>query len=527
MENDAERSGSGHLPTGRPKVGKESFVVFLLVKLGRRFIAGNTQVVNDPVHGHIELHPLCVAIMDTPEFQRLRDIRQLGGVSYVYPGGSHSRFEHSLGVCHLAGRLVRALRERQNDLNISDKDVLCVEIAGLCHDMGHGPFSHLYDKDFIPETQRLKGESGKWKHEQASCDMLDHMKEDLKKEFKKCKSGLSVEEDLEFIKGLIMGNKDQPGTKRGKDKSFLYEIVANDRNGVDVDKWDYFLRDCHHVGVRSSFYPDRFIHFARVIDVVEGGKNERQICWRDKEIFNVYEMFHTRYNLHRMVYQHETVKAVELMLVDVLALVDDVIKIPGERKGEPCSISGCRTKMGAYVNLSDGILNVIRLSTDGREDMKKAQKLLDRIDRRDLYPCISQCDPFKMEEEERQIWETRLGELEDKLKKKKIPRDKLVTMGVKKDPVKEVRFYSKESENKVLPKEWSSAVSLVAVPAAFQESLVRVYLTSTDGASFDLVETVFKEWCDEYKLKSKPGKRKRSAERRQDDRPSANQPADQ
>ncbi|XP_065817370.1 deoxynucleoside triphosphate triphosphohydrolase SAMHD1-like [Labrus bergylta] len=95
-----------------------------------------TKVFNDPIHGSIELHPLLIKIIDTPQFQRLRFIKQLGGVYFVYPGASHNRFEHSIGVGYLAGKLAEALRSRRPELNITDRDVLCVQIAGLCHDLG-------------------------------------------------------------------------------------------------------------------------------------------------------------------------------------------------------------------------------------------------------------------------------------------------------------------------------------------------------------------------------------------------------
>jgi hypothetical protein len=112
------------------------------------------KIFNDPIHGHIELDPLCVRIVDTPQFQRLRYIKQLGGVYFVFPGASHNRFEHSLGVCYLAGRLVGTLNKRQPELNITEQDILCVKIAGLCHDLGHGPFSHLFDSLFIPRVRQ-------------------------------------------------------------------------------------------------------------------------------------------------------------------------------------------------------------------------------------------------------------------------------------------------------------------------------------------------------------------------------------
>lgn len=128
------------------------------------------KVFNDPVHGCMRLHPLLVKIIDTPTFQRLRNIKQMGLAYLVYPGASHNRFEHSIGTAHLAGELVRMMKEMQEELNIEDIDILCVEIAGLCHDLGHGPFSHVFDATFLP----MLGNND-WKHEKGSCDMFEYM----------------------------------------------------------------------------------------------------------------------------------------------------------------------------------------------------------------------------------------------------------------------------------------------------------------------------------------------------------------
>ncbi|CAG2234897.1 SAMHD1 [Mytilus edulis] len=143
----------------------------------------NTKIFSDPIHGHIEVHPLCIKIIDTPQFQRLRDLKQIGGCYFVYPGASNNRFEHCIGVCYLAGKLARTLQKRQPELDITNKDILCVEIAGLCHDLGHGPFSHLFDEKFIPAVkQKLQ-----WKHANGSVMMFNFLRtnNDLKKEFQK------------------------------------------------------------------------------------------------------------------------------------------------------------------------------------------------------------------------------------------------------------------------------------------------------------------------------------------------------
>jgi HD superfamily phosphohydrolase len=129
------------------------------------------KVFNDPIHGHIQLSDVDISIIDTPQFQRLRELRQLGVSYLVFPGASHNRFEHSIGVCHLAGRWAKFLQQEQPELRITASDIKCVRIAGLCHDLGHGPFSHLFDNHVMailrPELN--------WTHEQASEEMFDYL----------------------------------------------------------------------------------------------------------------------------------------------------------------------------------------------------------------------------------------------------------------------------------------------------------------------------------------------------------------
>ncbi|KAK3739578.1 hypothetical protein RRG08_006555 [Elysia crispata] len=99
---------------------------------------GSPQLVtiNDCVHGHIQLSRELMRIVDTPQIQRLRDLKQLGLASYVYPGATHTRFAHSIGVCHLAGTFMRQLQKcHEKEKLISDRDIFCVQVAGLCHDL--------------------------------------------------------------------------------------------------------------------------------------------------------------------------------------------------------------------------------------------------------------------------------------------------------------------------------------------------------------------------------------------------------
>lgn len=109
-------------------------------------MSASKKIVLDSVHGTISFENVLFRIVDTEEFQRLRNVRQLETITYLYPSACHSRFEHSIGTCYLAGEFIEHLEKQQPEMMIDRKDVLCVKIAALCHDLGHGPFSHLFEE---------------------------------------------------------------------------------------------------------------------------------------------------------------------------------------------------------------------------------------------------------------------------------------------------------------------------------------------------------------------------------------------
>ncbi|XP_055890971.1 deoxynucleoside triphosphate triphosphohydrolase SAMHD1-like isoform X13 [Biomphalaria glabrata] len=307
------------------------------------------RLFNDPVHGHIELNEACQLIVDTKEFQRLRNIKQLGMVDFVFPGATHTRFEHALGTYHLAGKFLRSLREYHTEVpmkkkktttvaeeddkmeisDISDKDILCVEIAGLCHDLGCGPLSTLFSKRFLVALEKnpaLKDNAKVWL-KNRNVLMFEHMLKMNSLEVKLKKFEIEAH-DIIFIKELIGGYECNGSTAwpykgRNEKNAFLYEIVSNHRNGVDVCKFDYMARDCHNLGIVNNFDAQRYVEFARIIEV----DGEIQICTRNKELGNLYNMFFTRYNLHKFAYQHPVVCGMELMIVDVLEQIIDKFKI--------------------------------------------------------------------------------------------------------------------------------------------------------------------------------------------------------
>ncbi|KAK4752719.1 hypothetical protein SAY87_021517 [Trapa incisa] len=304
--------------------------------------------VHDNVHGNIYLDPLCLKLLDTEQFQR-----QVRVTNLVYPGAVHSRFEHSLGVYWLAGKAVQTLKNCQGgELGIDCFDIQTVKIAGLLHDVGHGPFSHLFEREFLP---RVLSDS-KWSHEEMSVRMVDHIVDE---------HHIEVDPELlKRVKEMIAASTEHSSPKSMKEKLFLYDIVANGRNGIDVDKFDYIVRDCRACGLGYNFQFQRLMETMRVVG--------DEICYRAKDYLNIHKMFATRADLYRTVYTHPKVKAVELMIVDALVKANDRLQI-----------SSYIHDPREYWKLDDTIIKTIETTPD--PVLKESRDLILRIHRRNLY----------------------------------------------------------------------------------------------------------------------------------------------
>ncbi|CAF4519480.1 unnamed protein product [Rotaria socialis] len=460
----------------------------------------DTKIFNDPIHGSIELHWLLVKLIDTPEFQRLRRLRQLGLAYYVYPGACHQRFEHSIGTCYLAGELLTHLCHKQPELNITPKDILCVQMAALCHDLGHGPFSHTFEDVIAILRPELH-----WKHEHASVQMFDHLIERnrLLPFFQQV--GLK-DIDITFVKELIHSEiNGQDNTQvwpyKGRDisKSFLYEIVSNRLTGIDVDKFDYFARDSYYLGTKISFEHMRFIKFYRVIKVDDG---KRHLCLRDKEVKACYEIYRIRDDLHRRAYQHPVAKGIELMLREALIAANDYLFF--------CNAAGrCDTRLAHIIDdmytfsqADDHLVTLIKHSY--HPNMDKAKEILEKIERREIYRYIGNTQiKFTADFQKKECQNA----CHDIIKychfdesQSHITENDLVIQTVDltcgdrgKDPIQNMWFYTKITPNKAtkISKEQVSAF----LPQTFREQDLRLYCKMRDPTVCSIVRCAFKEFC--------------------------------
>ncbi|XP_076597951.1 deoxynucleoside triphosphate triphosphohydrolase SAMHD1-like isoform X2 [Chaetodon auriga] len=458
------------------------------------------KVFNDPIHGHLALHPLLIKIIDTPQFQRLRYIKQLGGGYFVYPGASHNRFEHSIGVGYLAGQLLQALRTNQPELNIEDRDVLCVQIAGLCHDLGHGPFSHLFDGMFLTKAGK------EIKHESLSLKMFDHLVTCNNLEAEMRKYGLVPSEDLDLIKDMIDRPKAAQGQRpyegRLMNKSFLMDIVSNKRNGIDVDKWDYLARDCYYLGIKNNFDYRRLLNFTRVCEV----NGQMQICFRDKEVDNLYDMFHARYCLHRRACQHRVTTSIQLMIRDAFLKADGHILIEGSG-GKELTLSKATEDMEAYTKLTDRVFEDILHSSS---KLKDAREILNRIMNRKLYKCLGEMqveETSKIPEWKRELTQS----LSRWLTSEDFElHDCYMDYGMKEgDLIKNTYFYTKE--NPTIASKIPIDLEPRLLPKHFSVHLIRLYYKKADDSNLEPVQKVVEECFTRWRAELQAEEERRNA----------------
>lgn len=231
----------------------------------------------------------------------------------------------------------------------------------------------MFDQLFIPKVKKPGDQI--WEHEDATLHMIDSIFKNI------TWNDYLEDEDIKFIKDLIK----KPDKTEPK-KPFLYEIIANGLNKIDVDKWDYFSRDCHMLGLHHNFQCKRSIKLARVVKHGE----EWHISYPKSEYYNLFDMFYTRYTLHRQAYHHPVAKAVEMMITDAFVKANKSLLFPPNQQSQK-TLSESKDDMRAYLWVTDDVLNQIRfLNSDKNEELKKAQQIINRIFQRDLYKLVGE-----------------------------------------------------------------------------------------------------------------------------------------
>lgn len=310
------------------------------------------------VHGSMYFPDCIVAAIDTDQVQRLRDLRQTGFLHYLYPTANHTRFEHSLGVAWNCRRIMLSLKSRQPELGIESRHVDIMTLAGLVHDLGHGPLSHLYENEIAKPDRSGR----RFNHEEMSVELFEEMYPEL------MAVGWTTD-DLSIVPIILAGDCKTIASRFGPQLGFMARLVSDKTCGADMDRLDYLKRDAKAIGIPVHFDLDKIIETARVVS--------GELVWPIKEAHNLQALFETRYELFLRAYRHRTVEAVDLMVVDAIKLDYD--------------IGGCEAKSLAHdwVN-TEKFLDMVDSNITNPSPASCLAKAFRRIRRRQLYVCITE-----------------------------------------------------------------------------------------------------------------------------------------
>jgi HD superfamily phosphohydrolase len=350
-----------------------------------------TTIITDPVHqvmnfGSDESLKDCLRdVIDTREFQRLRRITQLGLASYVFPGATHTRFSHSLGVAHLAHSVLAHLSEwaegeTRNDVAAAWNEVV---LAGLLHDVGHGPFSHSFE-------QILKNYPWAPLHEDWTAALITDPSSTI---YQRLEShGLDANNIASAITKAGDGSLDRP----------FRQIVSSQ---IDVDRMDYLLRDSHFAGVAVGQFDAHYLINSMIIVEHSQAGSQRTLGLTPKGV-KAYEAFLlARQLMNRTVYYHHNVKVLEFMAEQVLRLAIDNVEMLNSDKTVATIVppyfqrvhaalkSGAVSKqafikqsLGDYVRLTEDAAWVLIAALADQTIVPAAQMLAQRLLTRSILP---------------------------------------------------------------------------------------------------------------------------------------------
>jgi HD superfamily phosphohydrolase len=291
--------------------------------------------IKDPVYGYVNVTSTEKNVIDSFPMQRLHRLRQLAGAEFVYPGANHTRFEHSIGTMYLAQHIVT---NPNISRYLSTEEACMIRLAALLHDVGHGPFSHVYEhllEKFLDKT-----------HEEITVWMIEESE----------LNDIVRREGYDSAKISRLAT----GSLKRKGKMFLDQII---QSAVDVDKLDFITRDTYHTGAKyGNIDVFRLIH---MLDVLE---NNLAV---DAGALSALESFIlARIESFKSIYFHRVSRAAQIMLADAMERAKDDIGLVNFKTPEE------------YLSLNDyTVWTMLKLC-------EKSRKIMENLERRRLLKCV-------------------------------------------------------------------------------------------------------------------------------------------
>lgn len=311
-------------------------------------------ILRDAVHGLVSFEAeearVIPRLMDTPEVQRLRRIRQLGVASYAFPGAEHTRFAHAIGAAHVMNLLLRRLRQIHGELpfwqQVTSERAQEALAAAFLHDVGHGPLSHLFE-DAI---------AGSSHHEEWTERIVLEPGTGVNQVLSECDPSLP-----ERVAALVRGENALPYLKRAVSGT------------LDVDRCDYLLRDAHSTGVRYGVFDLDWLFRSLRFAPAESGKAPGLAIDGAKGLPAIEAFILARLFMFQQVYLHKATRAAEWMIRTVLArasaTIADGTRLAGTPRAIELAAHGQPVTLGDYLELDDAVLAVaMRSWEDGKDE---------------------------------------------------------------------------------------------------------------------------------------------------------------
>ncbi len=277
----------------------------------------STKVFRDPIYTLISFdkryEEVIINIINLPIFQRLRRIKQLGFSEYTFPTANHNRLAHSIGVAFLVGKIFDSLNLPDDkalfsigEIELNKKQlrlVLC--LAGLLHDIGHGPFSHAFEK-LLPD-----GIS----HEQITVELIKNS--EIREEIESCDLFKDIRGSIvKIITDILKGEID-------KSHYWLKELISSQ---LDADRMDYLLRDAYMCGVPyASFDLKWLINNLEIMEIPQEDKRWGLVVNAEKGLYAAESFIISRYHMYEQIYFHKTTRAFEQLLSKIFERVKFLI----------------------------------------------------------------------------------------------------------------------------------------------------------------------------------------------------------
>ena len=414
----------------------------------------------DYVHGLMPIDSFYFKFIDTPHFQRLRELYQLTTSQFVFPCANHRRFEHSLGTFFLAQKYMKAIQENQK-ISIETNLFNTISLTALCHNIGYSPYSESFE-------MFCKEKNIPFNHNEMAVKVLDNLLDTFSID---PNADETQSFDVDLLHRLLL--------KKERSSHYYEGFICNTKNGIDADIFDSLKRDIYKYGFpQQSFEYQILMNNAFVVD--------DEICFREQDAYSIYDLYKMNFIMSKKFYLHRVAKSIDLMIKDIFLESDEYFKY-----------NSILDDVSEFIDFNDNIIELIAKNKSPK--LEKAKKIIDRIYHRDFYAFAGEYDSSNLKESFDVFNEETLlnytSSDETKLSREDIKVFKIkLNLGIdENDPIDYVSFYNNEFKKVKVKRQDISQL----LPNKFQESIIRIYVTRKDQDLINAAQQALINYCSE------------------------------